>query len=101
MTFQRMRPGRVLRGIGHFVLLTVCGPERAVAADPGPTTAPVRRTSPALALPPVDFNNAELSCIYSLKHYARRDVTKQDAEKWFSIRPPRRARNVVPMRGAG
>jgi|GEM_PF-5683556 len=33
--------------------------------------------------------------------YARRDVTKKDAEAWFGIRPARRARNVVPMRGAG
>lgn|GEM_PF-4016939 len=34
-------------------------------------------------------------------HYARHDVTKQDAEAWFGIRPPKRARNVIPMRKAG
>ncbi len=37
----------------------------------------------------------------TFRHYARRDVTKKDAEAWFGVRPPKRARNVVPMRGAG
>jgi len=37
----------------------------------------------------------------TFRHYARRDVTRQDAEAWFGIRPPRRARNVIPMRKAG
>ncbi len=32
---------------------------------------------------------------------ARRDVTGHDAEAWFGIRPPRGARNVIPMRRAG
>lgn len=37
----------------------------------------------------------------TFRAYARRDVAKQDAEKWFGTRPPRRARNVIPMRKAG
>ena len=37
----------------------------------------------------------------TFRHRARRDVTKVDAEAWFGLRPPRRARNVIPMRGAG
>ncbi len=37
----------------------------------------------------------------TFRHYARRDVTKRDAEAWFGLRPPRRARNVIPMRKAG
>ena len=37
----------------------------------------------------------------TFRHYARRDVTGHDAEKWFGLRPPGRARDVIPMRGAG
>jgi len=37
----------------------------------------------------------------TFRHYARRDVTRHDAEAWFGIRPAKRARNVIPMRKAG
>ena len=33
---------------------------------------------------------------HRLPRRARRDVTGQDAEAWFGIRPPGRARNVTP-----
>lgn len=37
----------------------------------------------------------------TFRHYARRDVTRQDAEAWFGARSSGRAHNVIPMRKAG
>ncbi len=51
-----MASDRALFGIGLFVLWTAHAPDRAGAADPT-TTTPVRKISPALALPSVDFNH--------------------------------------------
>lgn len=50
-------PARVLPGIGLFVLCAACAPGRAVVAEPTTTTASIRKSSPALGLPPVDFNH--------------------------------------------